>query len=146
MSRFYKSKACTTKNVHDLSSCCYAHHKYELIHPKCISYDFCQNQSCKFMHSYETIEEFRKRTNFTFPQFPSLLPSEEEEDQDQDDNDERDDERVEVILNESETSPEQPNDICCNRSFRPLVVDMANPMSFYWATMAIWSERDLRWV
>ena len=135
--RFYKSKPCTTKTKHDLASCGYAHNEYELIHPKCISYEECYNKKCAFMHADETIEEFRNRTNFVMPTFENENFA--NADPEQDDN------LVEIILDD----PSQSNDnnvYFCKSSIRRLILDKANPMSYYWATIGCWIERDIVWV
>jgi len=139
--RYYKTRPCnkllTTGKCINLSTCSYAHDAYELRHPRCLSYTNCHNVDCSFIHSHETVDEFRKRTRFVIPKFQP----------DVDDYDD-DDENVEIII---DTHGGNVSDTNCTNfksyvSLRPVILDRLNPMSFYWGTMANWSKRNTKWV
>lgn len=53
--------------------CTYAHSKEELRFPKCAFDVQCRNNYCKLFHpKMESNEEFVKRTNYVYPDFPEI--------------------------------------------------------------------------
>ena len=78
-----KTKPCRHFMKHGVcnlgDNCGFAHSMDELCHAICRHDMECWNQKCPFIHSDETVPEFRKRIQFVAPKFPSPAKEKKEE-------------------------------------------------------------------
>lgn len=110
-------------------SCTYAHSMEELKHMECNFGDKCtkKDTTCNFKHPAESVEEFRKRINFTEPVFfPSTL--------------------MEIDADQPHSSISKEQVQVSGVVLPPFVLDPNDPMSHVVASMALLMKRDVRWL